>query len=365
MNANIESQPRGHFPVLDVLRALAASAVFAHHVHQQFFGHSEETMGARFFAHMGSWGVAVFFVLSGFCIHWSSIQQTAKGEAFSGRRYAERRFFRIYPAFLVALLVSYVVGQHWPANLLPPSDPQDLALHLSLLSSFFADHRGAINNVVWSVVVEMHFYIVYGLLHRHFGGSRSARRMVGLAIGVAVLTYGLSVVVFPAGPTRVMVQNTFFASWWTWCLGAYIAERVAESMQAKGALSAARAALLASLLTALSIGIGLIGGGAAIQARRFLLPLLCAGLLYMAMHMRVRGAWMAPLVKVGMVSYSLYLLHPIAIAVGVHSHLATAPTLWLVAAVGLVMAQVSYGLIEKPAAKLRWPDAIGRDIGVS
>lgn len=356
MASETGTSQRGHFAVLDVLRALAACAVFAHHVQQQFFGHSEETLWPRFFAHLGSWGVAVFFVLSGFCIHWSSLQQAAQGEAFSRRRYAERRFFRIYPAFVVALALSYVAGRLWPANLLPSSGPLDIALHLSLLSSFFSDHRGAVNNVVWSVVVEMHFYIVYGLLQRHFRGGHSALRMLVLGMAVAVVTYGLSVTAWPAGPTRVMVQNTFLASWWTWCLGAFVAELMARSPIHGPKPSVHRATALLAVFVVVSIAVGLVGGSAAIQARRFVLPLMCAGLLFMALRLplRAQGGWMAPLAKVGLVSYSLYLLHPLAITLGVHVHLPLVATLALVAVAGLAMARVSYVLIERPASKLRF-----------
>ena len=50
----------------------------------------------------GSLGVALFFVISGFCVHYSFLH--AK-KPFVAREFFLRRFLRIYPAYFVALVV--------------------------------------------------------------------------------------------------------------------------------------------------------------------------------------------------------------------------------------------------------------------
>ena len=47
--------------------------------------------------------VMMFFILSGFCIHWPHAVSRKKPVL---KTYARRRFFRIYPPYLVALLLS-------------------------------------------------------------------------------------------------------------------------------------------------------------------------------------------------------------------------------------------------------------------
>lgn len=76
-------------PVLDQWRACAALAVFAHHFFQQYQDHFENPAAQALLSHLGPWGVSIFFVISGFCIHWGRL---AKPEAFSLRDYALRRF---------------------------------------------------------------------------------------------------------------------------------------------------------------------------------------------------------------------------------------------------------------------------------
>ncbi|MFM8807542.1 MAG: acyltransferase family protein [Chthoniobacterales bacterium] len=114
------------YPRLDVLRAAAIFAVFWHHViyhalserglsgavlrgNWQLPGGSGDIGDWCSFAigQYGGWGVALFFVISGFCIHLSFLKwQASASERGFWRPYFVRRFFRIYPPYLFAL------GQH-------------------------------------------------------------------------------------------------------------------------------------------------------------------------------------------------------------------------------------------------------------
>jgi peptidoglycan/LPS O-acetylase OafA/YrhL len=59
----------------------------------------------------GDLGVAVFFVVSGFCIHWPAARA---GNDFQFRlgHYCKRRFWRLYPTHLVAVIGSILIA-HW------------------------------------------------------------------------------------------------------------------------------------------------------------------------------------------------------------------------------------------------------------
>ena len=96
---------------LDPIRGIAILLVFVFHSLGTAFGRDELPWGPWFrdFNVPGSFllllpatfgwvGVAIFFVVSGFCIHlsYSRLPQWSL--------FLQRRFFRIYPPYLVALL---------------------------------------------------------------------------------------------------------------------------------------------------------------------------------------------------------------------------------------------------------------------
>ena len=100
-----------HLEFLDVLRGVAILWVFLAHSTGISYalppwgkGWVREFAGTALPALMypltyGTAGVAIFFVVSGFCIHLSYL----RGRPGDWRGFFVRRFFRIYPPYLVAL----------------------------------------------------------------------------------------------------------------------------------------------------------------------------------------------------------------------------------------------------------------------
>ena len=345
------SPTKTSFPILDQWRALAALAVLAHHFNQQYAGHDSHALLHSMLSHLGPWGVSVFFVLSGFCIHWGRL---SKPGSFSRQDHAMRRFFRIYPAFVICLLVSYVLGQALVSKLMPAANPLDVLAHLTLLSHFSMTQRDAVNNVLWSVVAECYFYGLYGLLFRQFNGVRQTALTTAMAMLVAALTYLVSVLLLPPGPSRVMVQNLFLASWWTWCLGALVAELVHRPSAKLLSPQGGNVALALSL--AASLGIGLLPGSAGLQAQRFLLPITSACLLYAVLQASPRHPVSKALVSVGLVSYSLYLFHPVAISLVFNAGLGVWSGAALTLMLSLALAYLGHRWIEQPG--VRWGQAL-------
>lgn len=97
----------------DFLRAAACVIVLLHHLAFRIGSEQEPEAlrGIMSFAMMGSFGVAVFFVLSGFLLarpFWVALD---RGEAMPSLRvYALRRAARILPGFWLALIVSLVLS---------------------------------------------------------------------------------------------------------------------------------------------------------------------------------------------------------------------------------------------------------------
>ncbi|HWU17386.1 MAG TPA: acyltransferase [Devosia sp.] len=97
----------------DFLRAAACLMVLLHHVAFRMDGNNVPTplQGVMDFAVMGSFGVAVFFVLSGFLLARPFWRALDAGEPMPSLGiYALRRAARILPGFWLALIVSLVLG---------------------------------------------------------------------------------------------------------------------------------------------------------------------------------------------------------------------------------------------------------------
>src|ERR1043166_8572640 len=108
--------------------------------------------------------VMLFFVISGFCIHWPL---AGNDRGLKLPAYAARRFFRIYPAYLVAVLISWAIG----VSLQVPDTNQRLLPSIAMIQNYcgpdvaFESMRQIQTNwALWSLPVEMELYAVYPLL---------------------------------------------------------------------------------------------------------------------------------------------------------------------------------------------------------
>ncbi|MDB6134142.1 MAG: rane protein of unknown function [Verrucomicrobiales bacterium] len=331
------------FENLDIVRGIAAASVFLHHYAQQFPHPGSAALS--FFERLGGWGVTIFFVLSGFCIHWSEINNRSSGNAFNIKSYFVRRIFRIYPAFVVCLIVCLIISNYHTSNNINHGGIEAVFSHLSLTSSFSLTNRNAINTVLWTVVVEAHFYILYAIFQKYFNGLKAARRMVVISIVVSAITYVASVTFVEAGLVRVTMQKIFATSWWTWCLGAWAAEiiktghpLIKSHRLRQGVMACAIAGSLALLFLPPTYSL---------QAIRFILPIFV--LIGMLLILKSQTSPLfKPLRGLGEVSYSLYLFHPVALLVGIYIVVNPISHFVLVMVMGLLIAVFGYNCIEKP-----------------
>ncbi len=178
-----------HVPMLDVLRACAALMVFSYHCFTEFMAGSTSRI-APTLSH-GDLGVHLFFALSGYLIYaaldksfgdsshnLSSVQKVAIFWA--------KRFFRIYPLYLVSLAAVVVLS---------PSVRQylslgDLASHIFGVHSFFRGYHGSINGVLWSLAIEIQFYIAAPFI---FLAVRrvSNTQLIAVSLATWLVAYGV------------------------------------------------------------------------------------------------------------------------------------------------------------------------------
>ncbi len=144
-------RPNRRLDELEGLRGACATLVVLSHW-GEFFPHREGLVAylAEFPRPFGFLAVIVFFMLSGFVIGY------ATPAARSGRAvadYLQRRFIRLYPIYLVALVASFVVAGK-------PLASGEFLLHAAFLQNA-AVETVASNGPLWSLDNEVAYYLVF------------------------------------------------------------------------------------------------------------------------------------------------------------------------------------------------------------
>ncbi len=184
---------------LDGLRALASGYVVMFHALPGFS--TPHLVGPlrllkRIFAY-GHEAVAIFIVLSGYCLMLPVVRKDSRGLAVDFGRFVGRRAKRILPPYFAALASSIALlwlapvlrtpgtGTIWDDSL-PGLDPAAIATHLLVVHNWFPSYGYQINGPLWSVASEWQIYFFFPLvllpLWRRFG-------MGGALLGAAVLGY--------------------------------------------------------------------------------------------------------------------------------------------------------------------------------
>jgi peptidoglycan/LPS O-acetylase OafA/YrhL len=338
---------------IERLRGLAALGVVLCHALGQFYGFTRYSPGPeRLLGWAGQVGVAVFFVVSGFCIRLPMARALTgdPGARLNVRRYLERRARRILPPYWMAIAVSIAVGLVSPIGLLDGGHgPLNIGLHLVGLHTLWPRSFTSINGVFWTIGLEIQFYLAYLLL-----ANRPATPAKGLALLVlALAAYGAASLAFPnPSPWRGVGQEFVLATLWQWYIGAVLADlyvRHASAFAAvpRGLAWAGRIAAFAALF-ALGLGDPVV---AQVHLTYWALPFAALAAVAAALLGRQPGR-IGPLDALGQASYSLYLLHPavlglvvLAAKAGGWPPLAGALTAILAA---IAAALLSYRFVERP-----------------
>jgi peptidoglycan/LPS O-acetylase OafA/YrhL len=176
----MHSSPPSRAPGVDLLRALAILSVMLYHL-------SSHGIALPAWVEHGWMGVDLFFVLSGYLIGWQLLRRYASGHPPGWRRFMLGRALRILPAYY-AVLALYV--------LLPATreggNLQPLWKYLTFTLNIFPDWgQGRAYSHAWSLCIEEHFYLVFPLLAwllaKHASARQTGLLMVALLAGGAVL----------------------------------------------------------------------------------------------------------------------------------------------------------------------------------
>ena len=109
----------------------------------------------------GSYGVTMFFALSGFLIGWPFWKRKFKRDAtVVPPGYGWRRFWKIYPPLALTVILFT------PIYIYRSGDWEILSIALRWLTGLplLGPVSGKVNPVMWSLVVEVHFYLLMPLI---------------------------------------------------------------------------------------------------------------------------------------------------------------------------------------------------------
>lgn len=141
------------------LRGYAALAVFMVHSSLVLNGTNPTISNILNF---GKYGVVVFFVLSAFTIYMS----ISRSQDFAFKKYTIRRFFRIYPLYLIMIVAGTLVGGIAFYNNLFDVNTGIASLlnHLSFANLINLPYRNNVLGVEWTITVEVFFYILIPII---------------------------------------------------------------------------------------------------------------------------------------------------------------------------------------------------------
>jgi peptidoglycan/LPS O-acetylase OafA/YrhL len=333
------TSPSHHLPQLDALRGFAAAIVFAFHWYWLSFTATSNphlVLVAKLLSPLGygDSGVPIFFVLSGFCIHLAFCRAPARN--FSTPQFFHRRFFRIFPAYLLWLAIFSLCHPTRPS----PYAPAAILAHALMLQNFSPQYFLQINSSFWSLAVEWQFYLAYPLLlllRRFLGMPRAT--LLAFALSA---TYCLALTI--TGQHSPFLVRCLLASYAQWTLGALLAERFV----------AGKPILLPPRITlSLAIPAALLLTGREDQWASLAWSLAAASTLDWWIRQQ-HFLPPRPLVFLGSISYSFYLIHePILEYLTQSLGRPDVPHIFLIFAASLALtiiaAWATYRLIELPA----------------
>ncbi len=330
---------------IDGLRAVAVVPVVLFHAGFTAFGG-------------GYVGVDVFFVISGYLITTILISDREAG-TYSLWRFYERRARRILPALFFVLVCTIPFAWLW----VPPAALEDYARSLAFAVMFisnlhFIEHSGYFDVQAdlrpllhtWSLAVEEQFYILFPALLWALGGFVRARHIAAF-VAVAAISLGIAV----WGASELPAENFFFTPSRLW-------ELLAGSICAAVMWNRApmRHEALAALGVVLVIGSVLwLEPGDPSPSTYTIAPVLGAMLIILfatSDTMTGRMLSMPPLVAIGLISYSLYLWHqPVLAFARIRGWDTLWPGMtWLLIALSVLLAVLTWALIERPFRSRIW-----------
>ena len=341
-----------HIPSLDGLRAVSFLLVF--------FAHAGLERWVP-----GGLGVTIFFFLSGFLITTLMRAEFASKATINFRNFWLRRMLRIFPPFYLILAVTTLAALIFdPPGTLSAAGLMALALHYTNYWTIAHGYAGipAGTGVYWSLAVEEHFYLLFPWFF--FGmqklklSARDQASMIWILCALLLLWRVILTVGFHVAEDRTyMASDTRIDSILFGCALAVWKNPVMDDVVMRERLWKYAYVPFAVLLFGLCL---VVRDAIFRETLRYTLQGVGCSILFTA-AIRFHG-WTVfrllnsrVLIFVGLLSYSLYLLH-FGVIVAVQRNFAGTPP-WLqgvlALTISIALSWIIHVLIERPCATLR------------
>jgi peptidoglycan/LPS O-acetylase OafA/YrhL len=259
-----------------------------------------------YLANRGYQGVSLFLVLSGFCLSYPALKRRSQGIEtwFQPSHFFARRFLRILPPYYVALalsigLVALFHERHWRDLSAMGGDaltPVNIISHVLLLHNF-TGYDYSINSPFWSLALEWQWYWLFPVILVF-----AVRRPLRVAVGCLALA-----MIWQGG----MEDHSIIMFWlpgrlFEFTCGVLVARQVVNGFICRPAFLLIGAVAAIALAEApLGTLVGDLGLYQPLYGVAFALILLLG---HVSLRARRVFSW-GPLVRMGVVSYSVYLVH--------------------------------------------------------
>jgi peptidoglycan/LPS O-acetylase OafA/YrhL len=352
MPADNHAAAARHMPSLDGIRAISFLLVF--------FSHAG--LGSLV---PGGIGVTIFFFLSGFLITTLMRIEFDKNGHVNLPHFWLRRIFRIFPPFYLVLLCTALASLAFdpPGTLYWPAVRAQL-LHFTNYWIIWHGYAGqpAGTGVYWSLAVEEHFYLLFpflyiGMRRLQLSSAGQARLLWGICAAVLLWRCVLVFALHAASDRTYMGTDTRFDSI---MFGCALAVWNNPALDVRALNERRWKYLVVPAALAALIGCLLYRAPAFRETVRYTLQGVALTFIFIAAirfshWLPFRFLNWRPIAFVGVLSYSLYLLH-LAVLFAVERNLPmAAPAIQGLLALGiaLILAWIMYVAIEKPAARWR------------
>lgn len=214
--------------MVDLLRGLSCLGVLLYHVRidlwigwwritsypQEYSSFSKAMAWLSIPTPFLGYSILLFFLISGFCIHYPNVSFNARP---CWKNYFKRRFWRIYPTYLAAILLTSVISYYCHIKWGDNTWNLERIFRVITVSQNYPPENGQFlsNPSLWTIPLEIEFYALYPLaflILLKFGFLR--------LLFLSIFVSGIGLYLSKQGMQWVSFTAIFL--WPSWLLGAWI-----------------------------------------------------------------------------------------------------------------------------------------------
>lgn len=336
---------QGHTNNFNLIRLLAAGQVLFVHAfnHNGIGGLGTDILKA-------TPGVPIFYFISGYLISASYIRTRQVGLA----NFFRNRVLRIYPALIVCVALATIMVALTGYLATQAFSGTHFAAWVAGQMSFFQFYNpdfmrgfgvGVLNGALWTITVELQFYLLTPLLVWLYNRSKSA---TALLFAISVLS---NVYIGWIGGERDLIEKLFSVSFVPWLFMFMLGMHLAQSPRDRD--PALRIPLLPVILLYVASMFAL--GGYELNAQNSINPVsfvLLAAIIFRLAHLHIPFAQkVQDYLNRNDISYGIYLYHMPMINLMLYIGAGAATGIPVVVVGTLILALASWYWVEKPALR--------------